>query len=158
MSHVPIVDVIIIIIIIYLCVWIVIIHKYTSLVPAFIMDKLDIEDLIGPIVTSMIDEDNTRTKQACRTGLAGKLYMEKLLNCQHQKRVYEFLRMQLPSFYALRDWCLANTTLKSSRSRQSTRGVTIEEKLAIFLYIVSNGASNRNTQEQFSHSGETISR
>lgn len=131
------------------------------------LDELDIEDLIVPIITPLLIAQNilakkliarTIGKRPCRTGLPGKLKMEELLTCQHPTRIYEILRMQLPSFYALRDWCLGNTNLTSSRCRQSIRGVTIEEKLMIFLHIVSKGASNRDTQEEFSHSGETISR
>ena len=38
------------------------------------------------------------------------------------------------------------------------RKVTIKEKLAIFLFIVSKSASNKTAQEQFSHSGNIISR
>lgn len=40
----------------------------------------------------------------------------------------------------------------------STRGVSVEERCAIFLYIVGNNASNRSAQERFQHSGETITR
>jgi hypothetical protein len=47
---------------------------------------------------------------------------------------------------------LANTYLKASKA------MTVEEKLVVFLYITTRPASNRDTQERFSHSGETISR
>jgi hypothetical protein len=46
---------------------------------------------------------------------------------------------------------LANTHLKASKN------VTIEEKLLIFLHITTRPASNRDTQERFSRSGDTIS-
>jgi hypothetical protein len=36
--------------------------------------------------------------------------------------------------------------------------VSVEEAVAIFLFIVGRGASNRDAQEWFQHSGETISR
>ena len=39
-----------------------------------------------------------------------------------------------------------------------SRYVSVEEQLAIFLYAVSKNASNRVLQDQFQHSGETISR
>lgn len=120
-------------------------------------DEFAFEDILLPIVTA-IGEEESQAKQSCRTGLPGKLYIEQLLNCQHEVRIYEVFRMRLITFYALRDWCLEHTDLKSSRKRKYIRGVTIEEKLAIFLYIVSKGASNRDAQEHFSHSGRTISR
>jgi hypothetical protein len=36
--------------------------------------------------------------------------------------------------------------------------VSMDKQLAIFLYIVGQNATNRQTQDQFQHSGETISR
>jgi hypothetical protein len=36
--------------------------------------------------------------------------------------------------------------------------MSVIEKVAIFLYIITLGASNREIQEQFQHSGETINR
>jgi hypothetical protein len=58
--------------------------------------------------------------------------------------------MQLNMFYTLRDWLLVNTRLKSSK------GITVEEKLVIFLHITTWPASNRDTQERFSRSGDTM--
>jgi hypothetical protein len=59
--------------------------------------------------------------------------------------------MQLNTFYTLRDWLLANTQLKHSKH------IAVEEKLLIFLHITTRPASNRDTQERFSHSAYTIS-
>jgi len=36
--------------------------------------------------------------------------------------------------------------------------MSIIENVAMFLFIIAVGASNRQVQEQFQHSGETISR
>src|SRR5437588_6057802 len=41
---------------------------------------------------------------------------------------------------------------------KDTKYTTVEHQLHIFLYITTTGASNRDTQERFQHSGETISR
>ena len=41
---------------------------------------------------------------------------------------------------------------------QDTRGVAVEEQVAIFIYAISKNASNRHLQWRFQHSGETISR
>jgi hypothetical protein len=59
--------------------------------------------------------------------------------------------MQLDTFLHLRDWLLINTELKSSRD------TSIEEKLVIFIYIASTGASNRAAQERFNRSAGAIS-
>ena len=59
--------------------------------------------------------------------------------------------MQLATFYSLRDWLVNNTKLKDSRK------VSIEEKLVTFIYIASTEASNRQAQEQFNCSAQTIS-
>lgn len=39
-----------------------------------------------------------------------------------------------------------------------TRGVNVEEKLGMFMYMISHNASNQMLQKAFQHSGETIHR
>jgi hypothetical protein len=90
-------------------------------------------------------------KRRWDTALPGDEYVNELLNSNHPSRIEAVLRMQLNTFYALRDWLLANTRLKASKS------VSVEEKLVIFLHITTRPASNRDTQERFSRSGDTIS-
>ncbi|KAK9334839.1 hypothetical protein V1521DRAFT_137168 [Lipomyces starkeyi] len=85
---------------------------------------------------------------------AGQEYVDDLLHCGNERRIYRVLRMTLPTFYALRGWCLEHTQLRSSK----TRRLSIEEKLVMFLWTMNEGASNRVVQERFSHSGETVSR
>ncbi|KAF0728243.1 hypothetical protein Ae201684_013894 [Aphanomyces euteiches] len=46
--------------------------------------------------------------------------------------------------------------LQSKYSLKSSRYVTAREKLAIFLFVVGNAASNRAAQERFQRSGCTI--
>jgi hypothetical protein len=78
--------------------------------------------------------------------------VEELLESANTERIQQVFRMQLGTFISLREWLLAYTKLKPSDV------VSVDEKLAIFLYIVTRPASNRDAQERFSHSGETISR
>jgi hypothetical protein len=59
--------------------------------------------------------------------------------------------MRLDTFLALRDWLLENTALQSSRY------VTVEEKLFIFIWIAKSKVPNHDTSEQFDRSGWTIS-
>jgi hypothetical protein len=63
--------------------------------------------------------------------------------------------MSLTTFQALVHWLVINTELKGSRKQA---GIQVEEKLMIFLYIISKGASNRDTAERFSHSNNSISK
>ena len=102
--------------------------------------------------------------QRMRTGQSGHEYIKELLDSAHPERIHHILRMQLATFYALRDWLHTNTDLKgdniiyNQRIRGHGRQVSIEEKLVIFIYISSRGASNRDASERFSRSGRTISR
>jgi hypothetical protein len=95
-----------------------------------------------------------RKSQPYHTGLRGRDYVQELLNCGNQRRHFDVLRMSLTTFQALVYWLGVNTELKSSRKQT---GPQIEEKVIIFLYIISRGASNRDTAERFSYSSRTIS-
>ena len=83
-------------------------------------------------------------KKRWESALPGSDYVDELLSSNHPNRIQAVLQMQLDTFYTLRDWLLLNTHLKSSKS------ITVEEKLVIFLYITTQPASNQDTQEQFS--------
>jgi len=74
-----------------------------------------------------------------------------LLNCGNPTRIHNQLRMQLETFFQLRDWLVTNTKLRSSR------GTSVEVKLVIFIYITSNGASNRAAQERFNRGARSVS-
>ena len=47
--------------------------------------------------------------------------------------------------------------LKTKGLKDSQYGITIEEQVAMFLFTVARSASNRDVQERFQHSGETVS-
>jgi hypothetical protein len=118
--------------------------------------NIDIDDLFEEAVFctvfATIQEDSQHDKKKCwYTAMPGSKYVDELLNSKHPDRIQQVLRMQLSTFYALRDWLLANTHLKSSKH------MAVEEKLLIFLHLTTRPASNRDTQERFSHSGQTIS-
>jgi hypothetical protein len=74
-----------------------------------------------------------------------------LLNCGNPTRIHNQLRMQLETFFHLRDWLVINTGLKSSRD------TSVEEKLVIFIYVASTGASNRAAQERFNRGARSVS-
>jgi len=75
-----------------------------------------------------------------------------LLLCNNSRRYQEQLRMSFEIFSELIEFCIDQTELRSSKH------VSIEEKIYIFLYIVGQPASNRHVQEEFSKSGQTVSR
>ncbi len=101
--------------------------------------------------------------QRMRTGQSGHEYIKELLDSAHPERIHYILRIQLAIFYTLRDWLYTNIDLKgdniihNQRIRGYRRQVLIKEKLAIFIYILSRGALNRDTGKRFSRSGRTIS-
>ena len=100
--------------------------------------------------------------QRIYTGQSGQDYVQELLNSAHPERVYNALRMQLDTFYALRDWLVINTDIRGNNITQNRRirglgrQVSIEEKLMIFIYIISKGASHRDASERFSRGRYTI--
>jgi hypothetical protein len=77
---------------------------------------------------------------------------QNLLLCNNSRRYQEQLRRSFETFSELIEFCIDQTELRSSKH------VSIEEKIYIFLYIVGQPASNRHVQEEFSKSGQTVSR
>jgi hypothetical protein len=122
-----------------------------------LLDELE-DDLIEDIIIQELlktCQSRLGSQKRLRTGstdLSGHDYVHELLDPKNHERIHEVFRMGYSTFIALRDWLLAHTALRP------TKGLTVEEKLAIFLYIVTRPASNRDAQERFSHSGDTISR
>jgi hypothetical protein len=83
--------------------------------------------------------------------LTGQQWVNELLN-GHPDRIREGLGMSKEIFRQL---------LKCLRQRcclRSSRGISDAEQLAIFLHMAVVGASNRQLQERFQRSGDTISR
>ena len=87
--------------------------------------------------------------------LSGKSYVDDLLTSAHLQRCFEVLRMSLTSFFALREWLISYTSLQNLRKH---KGLSVREKLVIFLYITARNASIRDCCERFNHSGRTISK
>jgi hypothetical protein len=92
-----------------------------------------------------------RQPQASNRTWTGQEYVDNVLNCGNPTRIHNILRMNLETFNQLRDWLVSNTKLKSSRN------VSVEEKLFIFITIASTGQSNRRVQEQYNRSAKTVS-
>jgi len=60
--------------------------------------------------------------------------------------------MLITTLLDLRDWVVERELLRS------TRVVSVEEQLIIFLWMIGGGATSREAGEQFQHSGQTISK
>jgi hypothetical protein len=63
--------------------------------------------------------------------------------------------MTVKTFFALCNWLSANTLLKSLRNKA---GVSIKEKVVIFLYITAHGALLQEASKRFSYSFRTVLR
>ncbi|CAL5361456.1 unnamed protein product [Camellia sinensis] len=103
-------------------------------------------------VAGTIYAENYLNKQPCRTSaLTGHQWM---LELQHGNatRIYENFRMGRDVFYQL---C---NLLETNYELQSGKKVGVQQQVAIFVFIVGQHANNRNAQERFQLSGETISK
>jgi hypothetical protein len=95
---------------------------------------------------------SSRAKTPCHTSkLSGAEYTCELLE-GHQSRSYHDLRMEARIFKALVDY------LSSRGLLHTTMGVTVEEQLAIFLYMLARNASFTALCDRLQHSGETMHR
>ena len=70
----------------------------------------------------------------------------------HWKRSVNMFRMDATTLLSL---C---TELETHHGLKPSRRMSVIEKVAMFLFTIAVGASNRQVQERFQHSGETISR
>jgi hypothetical protein len=124
---------------------------------------MDLDQIDDILFLLLLESREQQQRLPVQTGQPGQEYIRELLGSGHPVRILHMLRMQLATFYTLRDWLAINTDLKGSSviSNQRIRGlgkeVSIEEKLIIFIYITSKGTSIRDAAERFSRSKATIS-
>jgi hypothetical protein len=69
--------------------------------------------------------------------LTGHAYVQEVLK-GHPTRFLELMRMPKETFLALRDLTIERGLLEDTK-----KGFTVEEQLAIFLFTVGHGASNK---------------
>jgi hypothetical protein len=108
-----------------------------------------------PFVITTIAQASQNTESTRSVSTSSNRYINELLTTAHPQRCWNVLRMTIETFFALRDWLLTNTSLSSSRKEG---GITIEEKIVIFLYITAHNASVREASEHLSYALRTISR
>ena len=80
----------------------------------------------------------------------GNRYTEEIIRA-HPRRVIDLIRMTITTLLDLRDWVVDRALL------ESTRVISIEEQLIMYLWIIGRGATTREAAEQFQHSTQTIS-
>lgn len=85
------------------------------------------------------------------SALSGEAWVLELMT-GHPERIRHNLGVSLDVFQSLLD------VLRANGHVQSRNGVSVEEQLAIFLYICTTGLSTRLVGERFQRSPETISR
>lgn len=91
-------------------------------------------------------------KEPCMTSTqTGHAWMKEILS-GHPIRCVNAFRMSANLFAQLCEDLQQNYGLMSSRN------ISVQEKVGIFLYTLALGLSNRDVSERFQRSGETISR
>jgi hypothetical protein len=108
---------------------------------------IDLYDLIPAIVLGAVESTQTPKNPS----QSGREYLHHLLHSS-ERRIYTVLRMQKDTFLELCAWLRKNTDLREGRS------ISIEEKVAMFLWTLNYNSSNRSVGDQFKHSGESVSR
>ena len=98
-----------------------------------------------------VEEPAQRTSRNMGGPNSGQQYLEQLLNSGHSDRIKGALRMSRDTFIALRNWLTKNTLLKASKH------VSVDLKIAIFLYLTTRPASQRDTMERFSVANRVVS-
>jgi hypothetical protein len=81
--------------------------------------------------------------------LSGKERLNEILE-GHEKNCLVAFRMEPSIFKDI------TTFLREEHILCDTRGITMEEKLGMFLFMLSHNASYEDLQHEFKHSGETI--
>jgi hypothetical protein len=91
-------------------------------------------------------------KTPCNTSIrTGKIFMRELHEGS-EARFLRNLRMTKGTFKSILRRLVVEGGLRNGSD------VNVDEQLAIFAYVVGQSSSNRNAQEMFQHSGDTISK
>lgn len=107
--------------------------------------------LIHPTLEEATSSQSSEKKAIHNSVRNGATFIHEALT-GHEALCRRRFHMEREIFEALVQRLRENNLLVDSRY------VSVEEQLGIFLYAISKNASNRTLQDQFQHSGETISR
>ncbi len=84
--------------------------------------------------------------------LTGDAFVQQVMGSKNPQRIRNILRMKLDVFQFL---C---SELENEGGLTASRSVSVEEEVTMFLLTVARSASNRDVQDRFQHSGDTVSR
>ena len=93
--------------------------------------------------------ERTKTCPSRNSALSGAQYYKEILETDNQNRFREVARMDKPTFIKLLIYLKPNLT--------SSTKICYGQRVMIFLYTIS-GKTNRDAQERWQHSGDTISK
>jgi hypothetical protein len=110
------------------------------------MDNDFFDNFILPAIVLEVEGE----KKARHTGQPGSEYIQEVMDNESESRFLEVARMSKDCFWKLHD------ELKAHGDLQSNKHICAVQK--IFIYIAAiTGHSNREIQERYQHSGDTIS-
>ncbi|WVZ99640.1 hypothetical protein U9M48_044906 [Paspalum notatum var. saurae] len=118
----------------------------------FFLDEKEDDDVFFFVILPAIMPYLSEEKESIHTSsLIGAKKVREILE-GHESWCKSEFRMEPAIFKATANFHRRENLL------HDTRGVTIEEQLGMFMYMISHNASNQMLQKAFQHSGETIHR
>jgi hypothetical protein len=119
-----------------------------------LFEVIYIEDMSSIITLGAVAEARDLREESglSKPILSGGDYLRDLLNCGNHKRIYLVLRMQKDTFDKLCLWMRRGRYLKDSKR------VLVEQQVAMFLWVITYGASTIATCERFRITVEPLHR
>jgi hypothetical protein len=119
-----------------------------------LFEVIDIEDISSIITLGAVTEarDSREESGLSEPILSGGDYLRDLLNCGNHKHIYSVLRMQKDTFDKLYLWIRRGRYLKDSKR------VLVKQQVAMFLWVITYGASTIATCERFQITVEPLYR
>ena len=77
-----------------------------------LFSDIDITEIVPLIILGAVQKAQLKVPRS--TGLSGALYLEELLNCENEKRIYSVLRINKETFLRLCQWFRKNSSLKDT--------------------------------------------
>ena len=115
-------------------------------------DSEEEEEMMFLVFPTIYCISSRREKIPVKTSiLTGAKYIREILD-GHPQRCLDILRMESHIFQLLCDHLRSKNLLKNSK------GVSVEEQLGMFMYMLSRNASYLTLTDRFQHSPETVHR
>ena len=115
------------------------------------MEEDDDDELFLVIVPAILECLNEEKRPEHTSEYTGAKKVKEILE-GHKNWCKSEFRMETRIF---KETC---NYLRSEGLLRDTRGVTVEEQLGMFTYMISHNASNDRLKKAFQHSGETVQR